>query len=189
MVDTLVDESDGDFSAGDFSLREAIEFANSHAGHDTIEFSPALTAGGPATILLTHGELAITDAVTIDGPGADLLAIDASGNDSTPDLNDGNGSRIFNVDNQIGSNPIDVQIGGLTLTGGDSNGMGGAILSREKLLASNLVVSGNSAASGGAIAILNQQHQFHRDELRDQGNTATATAARSWCRACLAPGP
>ena len=68
VVDTLADESDGDFSAGDFSLREAIEFANTHAGHDTIEFSPALTASGPATIVLTHGELAITDAVTIRRP-------------------------------------------------------------------------------------------------------------------------
>ena len=85
VVDTLADENDGDLSPGDFSLREAIDFANTRAGHDTIEFSPALTAGGPATILLTHGELAITDAVTINGPGADLLTIDASGNDLNPD--------------------------------------------------------------------------------------------------------
>ena len=81
IVDTLADESDGDFSLGDFSLREAIEFANTHAGHDTIGVSPDLTAGGPATILLTLGELAIIDAVTINGPGADLLTVDASGND------------------------------------------------------------------------------------------------------------
>ena len=28
LVDTLVDESDGDYSRGDFELREAIELAN-----------------------------------------------------------------------------------------------------------------------------------------------------------------
>ena len=64
LVDTLVDESDGDYSRGDLSLREAIELANASNYDgvvDTIRFDPALTAGGPATILLTHGELAITD--------------------------------------------------------------------------------------------------------------------------------
>ena len=46
---------------------------------------PSLTSGGPATITLTQGELKITDSLTINGPGANLLTIDASGNDPTPD--------------------------------------------------------------------------------------------------------
>ena len=86
LVDTLVDESDGNFSRGDLSLREAIELANHWPSTDTIRFDPALTAAGPATILLTMGELKITDDVTIEGPGAELLTIDASGNDPTPDI-------------------------------------------------------------------------------------------------------
>ena len=67
VVDTLVDESDGDYSRGDLSLREAIVLANKYGGSrsqpdvmDTIRFDPALTAGGPATILLTLGELRIS---------------------------------------------------------------------------------------------------------------------------------
>ena len=45
------------------------------------------------------GELAITDSTTIIGPGANLLTIDASGNDPTPGrTNNGDGSRVFNID-------------------------------------------------------------------------------------------
>ena len=95
VVDTLADELDVDYSAGDFSLREAIGIANANPGGDTVLFDASLTAGGPATMLLTQGELAITDALMINGPGADVLTIDASGNDPTRDDNNGDGSRVF----------------------------------------------------------------------------------------------
>ena len=117
-------------------LREAIELANAseYAGVvDTIRFDPALTSSGAATIRLTHGELAITDSVTIDGPGANLLTIDASGNDPTPDVNNGDGSRVFDVDDGDGVASIDVAISGLRLAGGDVAGRGGAIFSRENV--------------------------------------------------------
>ena len=97
VVDTLVDESDGDYRRGDVSLREAIELANAQAGADVVEFDPGLFAAGAGTILLTHGELKVTDSLTINGPGAELLTIDASGNDPTPDVNNGDGSRVFNI--------------------------------------------------------------------------------------------
>ena len=38
LVDIAEDESDGDVSEGDLSLREAIESANATSGVDTIEF-------------------------------------------------------------------------------------------------------------------------------------------------------
>ena len=67
-VDTLVDEIDGNHSAGDLSLREAISLANGGSGANTIAFAASLTGGGPATINLTSlGELAITDSLTING--------------------------------------------------------------------------------------------------------------------------
>ena len=62
LVDTLDDESDGDFSRGDLSLREAIELANAadyEGVVDMIRFDPALWAEGPARILLMQGELKI----------------------------------------------------------------------------------------------------------------------------------
>ena len=51
------------FADGVTSLREAIFATNLVGGADTIQFAAALTAGGPATITLTQGELAITDAL------------------------------------------------------------------------------------------------------------------------------
>ena len=60
------------------SLREAIAFASTvTSGTPTIIFSPALTAGGPETITLTDGEFDITKSMSIIGPGANLLTIDA----------------------------------------------------------------------------------------------------------------
>ena len=161
LVDTLVDESDGDFSRGDLSLREAIELANANPVPDTIRFDPifaAIAGPLPATILLTQGELAITDSVEIVGLGAELLTIDASGNDPTPDENDGNGSRVFNINDNDDTNHRNVSIEGLTLTGGDitggSNTGGGAILSFESLTVRSSTVTGNSSFAGGGISVI-----------------------------------
>jgi hypothetical protein len=161
LVDTLEDESDGDYSRGDLSLREAIELANASRYEgivDTIRFDPALTAAGRVTILLMHGEFKITDSLTIEGPGADLLTIDASGNDPTPDEDRGDGSRVFLVDDNA-STIADVSIRGLTLTGGDASSMvgplpradGGAIFSSENLELDHVVVAGNYSYEGAAI--------------------------------------
>ena len=149
-VTTLADSVD--LADGKLSLREAIFATNTVPGPDTVEFDPALSAAGPATILLTQGEMAITDALTIAGPGAALLTIDASGNDTNP-ATPGNGSRIFNIDNHAVS-VVDVTLSGITLTGGDTNATGGAILSREHLSVDGMVFTGNRAQSGGAIAQL-----------------------------------
>ena len=158
LVDTLVDESDGDYSRGDLSLREAIELANASDYEgvvDTIRFDPALTAGGPATILLTHGELAITDSLTIDGPGADLLTIDASGNDPTPDVNNGDGSGMFRIDEGNADTLLDVSMSGLTLTGVDANGFNEAVIwSQENLTLSEVVIRDNYLV--GIAAVFNR---------------------------------
>src|SRR4249919_2466354 len=119
-VGTLNDNVD--FNDGLTSLREAIFATNLVGGADTINFAPSLTAGGPATILLTQGELKITDDLTITGPGANSLTIDASGNDPTPNstyvdgkksADDGDGSRIFNIDDGVSSNVLSASISGL----------------------------------------------------------------------------
>ena len=66
--------------SGRGSLRAAILLANdAPASADTIDLT-----GVAGTITLTTGQLEITDALTITGPGADLLTL--SGNDA---------SRIF----------------------------------------------------------------------------------------------
>ena len=101
VVDTAVDEHDGDYSAGDLSLREAIDLANGSVGrrHDHVRrraFRATITLGGT--------ELAISEALVIDArPLAANVTIDAN------EL-----SRIFNITATTG----DFTLGGLTLTGG-----------------------------------------------------------------------
>ena len=111
VVNTLADENDGDYSPGHLSLREAVALANANPMPDTISFDPSLDGG---TIHLTLGELAITDSVTILGPGAENLTIDA-----------GNHSRIFDINDYDYTTNIDVAIDGLTLTGGNATGCSG----------------------------------------------------------------
>src|SRR5262245_48286455 len=53
--------------SGEGSLRQAVLDANAQPGADTTAFADGLNG----TIPLTSGQLSITDALTIDGPGAD----------------------------------------------------------------------------------------------------------------------
>ena len=166
LVDTLVDENDGNYGRGDLSLREAIALANQWHSTDTIRLDPSLTSSGPATIRLNGGELRISDSVSIIGPGRDLLTVDASGNDSTPGLVDGRGSRIFNV-SRTTATPANVLISNLRLTGGDMHGHGGAITSSESLLLKDMLIDNNAATglgSGGGVYVTPQAGELVRIE-------------------------
>jgi uncharacterized delta-60 repeat protein len=139
IVDTLTDESDGNFAAGDFSLREAIELANVHTGLDEIQFAPGLAGG---TITLTVGQLLVNDDLTLTGLGAANLTISG-----------GNSFRVLDLQ----TNP-DVIISGLTITGGRTtvNGQGGGgIRSTGTLQLNNSIVTSNTTtgavAEGGGI--------------------------------------
>jgi Right handed beta helix region len=154
-VNTPADENDG-INVGGISLRDAIAAA---APGDTINFAPSLTANGPATIKLNqhalsnNGELFIKRSLTINGPGANLLTIDASGNN--PTLNLGDGSRVLRINDGNDGTLIDVIINGVTLTGADFTGRGGAILCKENLTVINSTITGNFAtgsnANGGGV--------------------------------------
>ena len=87
--------------------------------------------------------MAITDALTITGPGANRLTIDASGSDPTPDEKNGDGSRVFNITSGTA-------ISGLTLTGGDATGLGGAIWAQADLVISDCTIRDNSILGGSA---------------------------------------
>jgi predicted outer membrane repeat protein len=151
-VNTLLDENDG-IGVGGISLRDAVAAA---APGETINFSVA------GTMALVHGQIAIDKSLSIVGPGASALVIDASGNDPTPAIKDGLGSRVFLVDDLNFVPNLSVNISGVTLTGGDaaSPDRGGAIYNREYLTIADCVITGNSSGpssgigSGGAIATL-----------------------------------
>jgi len=118
---------------GVLSLREAINDAQSG---DTIDFDAAL-AGTP--LVLTGGSLTIETDLTIEGLGADELVIDGNQN-----------GRVFFIDG-FGT---DVAMSGLTITGGNVGGDGGAIRhDGGALVVTDCVLRGNTASSmGGAIA-------------------------------------
>ncbi len=145
--------------AGDglVTLREAILAANNdtttelgHKGSFADEITFDFGHDGPETIMLTMGQLTINNNVTIVGAGHQLLTIDASGNDPTPDTNNGDGSRVFNIDDGL-STRSNVTISGVTLTGGDITGGGGAIRSLENLVLTDSTITDNSTRSDGSL--------------------------------------
>ncbi len=129
-VNTLTDELDGSILDGDISLRDAI--AAAHSG-ETINFSPALTSGGPATIQLT-GQLLIDKNLTINGPGAPLLSLIST-------------SRKFYVDDGNGVADKSVAISGLTLTGGNLSAHGAGIRNAEILTLTESAITGNTTSA------------------------------------------
>lgn len=118
--------------SGPDSLRQAILDANAAAGADVIDFQAGLTG----TIVLTSGELDITDSVDIQGPGSAALAV--SGN---------NASRVFYLYN--GSALIDVTISGLTVTDGNASIGGGIVDFDENLTLDDVAVTNSDASTDG----------------------------------------
>ena len=136
MVTNLNDSGAG-------SLRQAIWDANDAAGSDVIEFDEAAVG----TINLTSGELAITDALSINGPGPDIVTINANEH-----------SRVFNIDGGMLAR-VDVEIIGVTITGGLAAGAGfarygGGIFSTGSLSVINSTIAENTAGRhGGGIYV------------------------------------
>lgn len=127
---TLVVSNTNDSGIG--SLRQAIISA---APGDTINFDI------DGTITLTSGYLQINKDLTINGPGASILAI--SGN---------NNSKIFDING--GGIDINVHISHITITNGNSGGIaGGGIRIAEacSVTLANSIISHNVGGIGGGI--------------------------------------
>lgn len=140
LVDTLGDLDDDDPTNG-MTLREAVNLANASPGHQVITFD---LPDGPQTIVLDGQQLRLTDDVTIRGPGADRLVIDAD-----------HQSRVLQVDAGVSA-----VISGLTVQNGVANEVvagqsglwGGGISNTGKLTLTDAIIIGNSARSGGGVA-------------------------------------
>jgi hypothetical protein len=145
-VDTLVDENNGVGVGAGTSLREAI--AAAIAG-DTIDFSVTGTINLSVGASNSTKQLTINKNLTISGPGANLLTINAF--DPTPATKTGDGSRVFTIDDASSTTLRDVSISGLTLTGGDVNTAGGAISSAENLVLTDCVISANNTSVRGSV--------------------------------------
>ena len=116
--------------SGPGSMRQALAVANDG---DTID-----ATGISGVINLTSGELLVETSVTINGPGADVLAVD--GNMI---------SRGFRI-------PVSgktIAISGFTIRNGHSGNAGGGIdnENNDTLMITNCTVSGNTAGLGGGM--------------------------------------
>jgi CSLREA domain-containing protein len=130
---TTLDDTPGSCSGATCStLRAALTAANASSG-DTINFT-----GLKGTITLTSALPAITQGVTIAGPGANSLTVSGA-----------KAYQIFNINNPSAT----VAISGLTLSNGTSPlGSGGAIESSATLTVTSCAFSDNFADYwGGAI--------------------------------------
>jgi hypothetical protein len=168
VVDTIADEADDKqysdltdiTAAGDFVMREALNFSKKNPLVDTIIFDLAgqtdPTPSPALTFLITLRDsqnklmaLPIDHSVNIVGPTNYRLEFDGN-NPPTPV--DGDGTRIFNITDGSATAAVDVSISNLFLLGADANGSGGAILNRENLTLNNMTLQGNRATlDGGAI--------------------------------------
>jgi hypothetical protein len=119
--------------SGDGSLRGEIAAA---ASGDTIAFAGSLKG---QTITLSHGELALSQSLTIAGPVANPVTI--------------SGNHAFRVFDITSSSAI-VTLSGLTITQGSAPfaaNRGGGIYNAGTLTVSQCSLSGNSATFGGGI--------------------------------------
>ena len=134
IVDTNLDVVNG--SDGLTSLREAITAANSNAGADTIDFIGTFGAFEP--IVLSLGELTITEGLTINGSTAFSLSVEVDGDDL---------SRVFNIDTTDAVTFIGVDItGGAAVDGAGIFNNGSDLTYQFGIISSN-----NATGSGGGI--------------------------------------
>jgi CSLREA domain-containing protein len=129
-VNTTADSTDpsGSCGSGTCSLRDAITQANADAAGDTITFSSSATG----TITLTSGPLpAITQSLTIEGPGANQLTISGAGS-----------SPIFGVTSG------DVTISGMTFT---NSNQAITVSASATVAVQNCVFTANTASASSTI--------------------------------------
>ena len=138
--------------SGPGTLRAVIAQAQAGA---TITFSARLDG---QTIGLTGGELAIDEGLTIKGPGAGLLDVDAGGT-----------SRVFDITSASAT----VAISGLTISGGNSED-GGGILDQGGTLA----LTGDTLSKDEAFGINpGDTVQGGAVEVTDSGTLAVSSSS------------
>ena len=135
-VNTLADHDDGICGAVDCTLREAIAVANASPGRDaiTIPLQGVITLGA-------LGQLVISDALMLNGPGARLLALSGAA-----------ARRVFNISSRSPVyDPAPSSISGLTIREGISYstqfsaGRGAGVLNTGEVTFSDCAFVGNFA--------------------------------------------
>jgi predicted outer membrane repeat protein len=160
-------------TSGANSLDYAISWADSHPGPDEIVFDPGLFAT-PRTIQLTRSLPEINplatgtdpDAITITGPGADLLTI-------TRDPNAGGQFPMFDI--RAGS----IRMSGFTIAGGDgAEDTGGIYQHAGTLSLENMVFANNKGVRGAAVWAHHAPVEVRNCTFT--GNVATGDGGAIW---------
>ena len=167
LVNSLADIVAAD---GYVTLREALEAANTNAAVfdapagssidiDRITFAPRLFTDGtnpvPGTITLGGTQLTISESVDIEGPGAELLSIDAN-----------HLSRVLYVSAATPS------VSGVTITGGAADKGAGIYCSGNLTLASSIVSNNTADTYGGGLCGDNSSGVVTVTNSTVSGNTA-----------------
>ena len=170
VVDTSTDNFDSNFSAGQFSLREAVLLANEHAGADLVTF-----ANGITNVTLTAGQLLLADPsqTTIDGGGVIVERIDdftlplpadcpRPGDPAEKPANFeypkerclGPLFRVLKISNGAAANVNELTIrnGNVERTDSSPGDIGGGILNDGTLAVFDSSILYNRGANGGGIA-------------------------------------
>jgi hypothetical protein len=175
VVDTILDTTDS--TDGKTSLREAIAYANSHPGPDTITFDPAPSDARHWTIRVTGGPLVLTDpaTTTIIGLGARLLTLKGEGRSPVFDLRGGSlalsgltiagrvrnhGGRLRMIHGHSRNNSARRTGGGLVnrgdttltdVTVSDDSASGGGIANNGTLPLTDVIIGGDTARVGSGV--------------------------------------
>ena len=154
---TITVNDAGDSGPGNCNTTCTLRDALAEAGPgDLIAFSPTIL---PATITLLHGELPLLAPVTIEGPGAARLAIDAN-----------QLSRVLHVN--TGSIPLGTYVSGLTIKDGTVVGVPGGPVAPL----SGATGKSGLAAQGGCILMESSTQATVLDEVDIRDCTVTGGA-------------
>jgi hypothetical protein len=172
VVDSATDENDGNLTAGNLSLREAIAAANLFAGKGRITFSTAVgspfATAAPAKIVMSLEEFLIKGNVSIEGP-AQGVTIDG-----------GNLSRVLNVDDgSATATPRGVYISKLFLTRGLAITVGGCVRNHEALKLVDTSITASRTSSYNAFGCgLENGGSARLEQCTVSGNNSTNERAQ-----------
>ena len=152
-------------NGGTGTLRQAILNANALGGNPTVEFDTTTSPFDDATpdsIVLTKGELEITQSLVLEGLGARMLSISAGGI-----------SRVFTIDGDFASS---ITLQDLTIRDGNSTDGGGIRnLSAGSVSLVNATVTANIATGRGGGIFNNGTSELSIYESTIAGNLAANT--------------
>ncbi|MFK7818367.1 MAG: Ig-like domain-containing protein [Planctomycetaceae bacterium] len=173
IVDEIGDVRDNNLNAGNLSLREAVDLSNNEQTRQTIRFAPTLIG---STIKLTGSSLTFFDDVSIIGPGATKLTIDAEQK-----------SRVLDFYPRVHADVF-----GLSITGGSANessspdpeiiGFGGGVLVRDNssLRLIETYLHDNTGLAGAAVANYKGSLQIDRSTVSNNGSSNDVVAIANW---------